>query len=84
MRLYLQLIEESFTALPFASLLFEARSVLGDFYVLATVDAMKFGKYVFPENEYCMICRYILVWLLHGVLSKKSVILTFMLTNLKS
>jgi hypothetical protein len=84
MRLYSKLIEESFTALRFTSLLFEARSVLGDFYVLAAVDAMKYGKYIFPENGYCRICRYILVWLLHGVISKKSVIVTFMRTNLKS
>jgi len=82
-RLYLELIEER-SALHFSILLFEGRSSLGDINVLAALDAMKFGKYVFTENRYYRICRYILVWLLHGVISKKSVILTFTFTNLKT
>jgi len=40
MRLYSELIEENCIALRFASRLSEARSVLGNVHVLATVDAM--------------------------------------------
>jgi len=61
MRLYSELIEEKLTALRFASFSREARAVLGNFYVLAAVDAMQFGSYVFPEDGYCRICRYIVV-----------------------
>jgi hypothetical protein len=54
-----ELKEEHFTALQFTLLLFEARSLLGNYYLLAAVDAIGYNIIKYKQNiakHNSMIC----------------------------